>query len=120
MPSDLAENVPLISSDSLSWPPAARMRSPLAGVLTIGLSTPCQSMPICLMPKSSWALTLKLKQLGVEHDLLAGQVFAGQRRRLVFAAGDRQRERLLAGQAELVLPAELELARALDQRRRAR
>ena len=37
------------------------MRSPLAGVLTIGLSTPCQSMPICLIPKSSWALTLKLK-----------------------------------------------------------
>ena len=32
MPSDLAENVPATSSESFSLPPAARIRSPLAGL----------------------------------------------------------------------------------------
>ena len=119
MPSALAENVPLTRATSLSLPPAARMRSPLAGVLTTGFSTPCHSMPICLTPKSSWALTLKLERLGIEHDLLAGQILAGERGSLVVAAVDRQDERLLAGQAELVLPAELHRPRAFDLGRRA-
>src|SRR5262249_50712491 len=43
----------------------------------------------------------------------------GDARRLILAAGDRQQERLLALQAEGVLPAELDRARALDLCRRA-
>ena len=60
MPSDLAEKVPASSSDSLSWPPAPRIRSPLAGVDDLGMSMPCHSMPTRRTPKSSWAWILKV------------------------------------------------------------
>ncbi len=63
---------------------------------------------------------LEVEQLGVDHDLLTRQILDHQARGLVVAAGDLERERLLAGQAEAVAPAELEVARAVDRDRRAR
>ena len=114
MPSDFAEKVPLSSSDSLSWPPAARIRSPLAGVLDDRAIDPLPVHADVLDAEIVLGPDLEAQELGVEHDLLAGQIFAGERRGLVFAAGDRERERFFARQAELVLPAELDLPRALD------
>ena len=114
MPSDLAEKVPSSSSDSLSWPPPARIRSPLAGFVdrvvdALPLHADSLDAEIVLGPD------LEAEELGVEHDLLSGQVFAGEARRLVLAAVDRQGERLLALEAEGVLPAELHLASPLDR-----
>ncbi len=62
---------------------------------------------------------LEGERLAVEHDSLPRQAFAGQAGRLVFAGVDRERERLLAGEAELVLPLEDQLARGFDGLRRA-
>ena len=58
---------------------------------------------------------VKHELLGVEHDAAAGQILAGKLRRFVVQRRDSDFERLLAGQAEFVLPFERNLTCIVDQ-----
>ena len=62
---------------------------PWPGVLTIGVVDALPLDADALDAEIVLGLDLEAEQLGVEHDLLAGQVLAGERRGLVVAAGDR-------------------------------
>ena len=88
MPSALAENVPATSSDSLSLPPAARIVSPCGGGLDDRVLDPLPVDADALDAEIVLGADLEVELLGVEHDLLPGQVLARERRRLVVAAGD--------------------------------
>ena len=95
MPSDLAEKVPSTSSDSLSWPPAGQDSLALGRLLdrivdALPFHADALDAEIVLGPD------LEAEELGVEDHLLSRQVLAGEARRLVLAAVDREGERLLA------------------------
>ena len=60
---------------------------------------------------------LEGESFGIEDDLLSGQVFARERRGLVIARRDRDRERFQSPEPEFILPLEDHLARGVDLRR---
>ncbi len=119
MPSDFAVKVPAISSDFLVVAPRREDALAFGGCLDDGT---LHSLPLHADPLDAeivLSLDLELKSLGIEHDLLTGQVFTGHRGSFIVPAVDRQQERRSARQAELVLPAELHGACRIDPGRLA-
>ena len=60
------------------------------------------------------------KLLAIEHDFAARQIFARELRRFIVLGGDCDLERLFAGEAEFVLPMQIDLLRVVDQQFRRR
>ena len=104
--------MPLASTLRFSNPPAAMMRSPLAGSSDGRGVGPFPLDAELFYAEIIFGLDAEVQLLRIEHDFRSRQVFAGQRWGFVVAGRDRKGQRLLALQAELVAPAEFDLARA--------
>ena len=103
MPSDLAVNVPCTSSEAFR---GRRRPAVLAGgrLLDHFAGDPLPRHADVLHAEVVVGPHVKHELLGIEHDATSRQVFARHLRRLVVLGRDRDLERLLAREAELVLP----------------
>ena len=119
MPSDLADERPADLQRFLVLAAGGEDLLSLRRRLDHGALDPLPFHADSLDPEIVLGLDPEVEGLGIEHDLLAGQVLAGQRRRLVVAAVDRQQEGRTPLQAEGVTPAELHGSHPVDLRRRA-